>query len=52
MKNVLICASLLGSMLTFAQEKDTLKSSNIEEVVVNGKYYKNMLKRKDHLLYA
>lgn len=34
MKNVLICASLLGSMLTFAQEKDTLKSSNIEEVVV------------------
>jgi iron complex outermembrane receptor protein len=46
MKNVLICASLLGSMLTFAQEKDTLKSSNIEEVVVNGKYYKKYVEKE------
>ncbi|MFP3592181.1 TonB-dependent siderophore receptor [Chryseobacterium sp. SIMBA_038] len=38
MKNVLICASLLGSMLTFAQ-KDSTKSKDIEEVVVKGKYY-------------
>lgn len=36
MKNVLICASLLGSMLTFAQEKDTIKSNDIDEVVVTG----------------
>jgi len=34
MKNVLICASLLGSMLTFAQENDTVKA-NIEEVIIN-----------------
>lgn len=34
MKNVLICASLLGSMLTFAQEKDSVKA-NIEEVIIN-----------------
>ncbi|MET3537043.1 TonB-dependent siderophore receptor [Chryseobacterium limigenitum] len=39
MKNVLICASLLSSMLTYAQEKDSTKSKDIEEVVVNGKYY-------------
>jgi len=36
MKNVLICASLLGSMLSFAQEKkDTVNSKNIEEVIIN-----------------
>lgn len=39
MKNVLICASLLGSMVTFAQKKDSTKSKDIEEVVVKGKYY-------------
>ncbi|SDQ46594.1 iron complex outermembrane recepter protein [Chryseobacterium soldanellicola] len=36
MKNVLICASMLGSMLTFAQEKDSIKSNDIDEVVVTG----------------
>ncbi|MDQ1159921.1 iron complex outermembrane receptor protein [Chryseobacterium sp. SORGH_AS 447] len=46
MKNVLICASLLGSMLTFAQEKDTIKSNDIEEVVVNGKYYKKYVEKE------
>ncbi|MDQ0066920.1 TonB-dependent siderophore receptor [Chryseobacterium lathyri] len=36
MKNVLICASMLGSMLTFAQEKkDSTNSKNIEEVIIN-----------------
>ncbi|WP_426274821.1 TonB-dependent siderophore receptor [Chryseobacterium sp. S-02] len=36
MKNVLICASLLGSMLTFAQEKkDSANTKNIEEVIIN-----------------
>jgi len=39
MKNVLICASLLASILVFSQEKDTIKSNDIEEVVVNGRYY-------------
>lgn len=35
MKNVLICASLLGSMLTFAQEKDSTNAKNIDEVIIN-----------------
>lgn len=39
MKNVLICASLLGSILVLSQEKDTIKSNDIEEVVVSGRYY-------------
>ncbi|MDM1554094.1 MULTISPECIES: TonB-dependent siderophore receptor [Chryseobacterium] len=40
MKKLTIGAALLTSMLTFAQEKkDTIKSNNIEEVVVNGRYY-------------
>ncbi|WP_294247719.1 TonB-dependent siderophore receptor, partial [uncultured Chryseobacterium sp.] len=46
MKNVLICASLLGSMLTFAQERDTIKSNDIEEVVVDGKYYKKYVEKE------
>lgn len=46
MKNVLICASLLGSMLTFAQENDTIKSNDIEEVIVNGKYYKKYVEKE------
>ncbi len=46
MKNVLICASVLGSMLTFAQENDTIKSNDIEEVIVNGKYYKKYVEKE------
>lgn len=46
MKNVLICASLLGSMLTFAQEKDSIKGNDIEEVIVNGKYYKKYVEKE------
>lgn len=46
MKNVLICASLLGSIMAFAQEKDTIKSNDIEEVVVNGKYYKKYVEKE------
>jgi len=41
MKNVLICASLLGSMLTFAQEKDSIKANDIDEVIVMGYITKN-----------
>lgn len=41
MKNVLICASLLGSMITFAQENDTIKSNDIDEVIVTGYITKN-----------
>ncbi|MBP2617181.1 TonB-dependent siderophore receptor [Chryseobacterium jejuense] len=46
MKNVLICASILGSIVTFAQEKDSIKSNNIEEVVVNGRYYKRYVEKQ------
>lgn len=46
MKNVLICASLLGFMLTFAQENDSIKSNDIEEVIVNGKYYKKYVEKE------
>lgn len=46
MKNVLICASLLGAILVTAQEKDSIKSNNIEEVVVNGRYYKRYVEKQ------
>lgn len=39
MRNLLICIFSLGSMLTFAQEKDSIKSNDIEEVIIKGKYY-------------
>jgi iron complex outermembrane receptor protein len=40
MKRITIGAALLASLLSFAQEKkDTIKSNDIEEVVVNGRYY-------------
>lgn len=40
MKRITIGAALLTTMLSFAQEKkDTIKSNDIEEVVVNGRYY-------------
>ncbi|WP_336964511.1 TonB-dependent siderophore receptor [Chryseobacterium contaminans] len=46
MKNVLICASILGSVITFAQEKDSITSNDIEEVVVNGRYYKKYVEKQ------
>lgn len=39
MKKITIGAALLTSLLSFAQEKDTIKSNDIEEVIVNGRYY-------------
>ena len=39
MNKALICASLLGSVLFFAQEENSLKSKNIDEVVISGIYY-------------
>ncbi|WP_228456903.1 TonB-dependent siderophore receptor [Chryseobacterium sp. C-204] len=36
MKKLLVCASVLGSMLSFAQENDTVKTNKIDEVVVQG----------------
>ncbi|MCT2563631.1 TonB-dependent siderophore receptor [Chryseobacterium herbae] len=39
MKRITIGAALLTSILALAQEKDTIKSNDIEEVVVNGRYY-------------
>lgn len=35
MKNVLICASALGTMLVSAQKKDSLTTKSIDEVVIN-----------------
>lgn len=46
MKNVLICASLLGTIMVTAQEKDSIKSNDIEEVIVNGRYYKKYVEKQ------
>ncbi|RXM38585.1 TonB-dependent siderophore receptor [Chryseobacterium sp. CH21] len=47
MKRITIGAALLTSMLNFAQEKkDTIKSNDIEEVVVNGRYYKKYVEKQ------
>jgi iron complex outermembrane receptor protein len=35
MKNVLICASLLGSILVLSQEKDSTALKSIDEVIIN-----------------
>jgi iron complex outermembrane receptor protein len=35
MKNVLICASMLGSMLAFSQKKDSAATKSIDEVIIN-----------------
>ncbi len=35
MKNVLICASALATMMVSAQKKDSLTTKNIDEVVIN-----------------
>ncbi|ASW75435.1 TonB-dependent receptor [Chryseobacterium piperi] len=35
MKNVLICASVLSSMLTIAQKKDSTNTKSIDEVIMN-----------------
>lgn len=47
MKRLTIGAALLTSMFTFAQEKkDTIKSNDIEEVIVNGRYYKKYVEKQ------
>lgn len=47
MKKLTIGAALLTSMFTFAQEKkDTIKSNDIEEVIVNGRYYKKYVEKQ------
>ncbi|WP_053082663.1 TonB-dependent siderophore receptor [Chryseobacterium angstadtii] len=46
MKKITIGAALLTSVLAIAQEKDTLKSNDIEEVVVNGRYYKKYVEKQ------
>lgn len=46
MKKLTIGAALLTSMLIFAQEKDTIKSNDIEEVIVNGRYYKRYVEKQ------
>ncbi|MDQ1804401.1 TonB-dependent siderophore receptor [Chryseobacterium sp. PTM-20240506] len=47
MKRVIIGAALLSTVMVFAQEKkDTIKSNDIEEVVVSGKYYKKYVEKE------
>ncbi len=47
MKKLIVSAVVLVSTLAYAQENDTIKKSNdIEEVVVNGKYYKRYLEKE------
>ncbi|PRB02991.1 TonB-dependent siderophore receptor [Chryseobacterium sp. MYb7] len=47
MKRITIGAALLTSMFNFAQEKkDTIKSNDIEEVIVNGRYYKKYVEKQ------
>lgn len=40
MKNVLVCVSMLGSLLTFAQKKDSVNTKNIDEVILINTYIK------------
>ena len=42
MKRIILSVLVLSSAMIFAQEKDSIKSNNIEEVIVNGKYYKKI----------
>lgn len=42
MKKVIVSAVVLVSTLAYAQENDTIKSNNIEEVIVNGYITKNI----------
>lgn len=44
MKKVICCISTLAVFLVNAQKKDSLKERNIDEVQINGKYYKKYLK--------
>ncbi|MPT33360.1 MAG: TonB-dependent siderophore receptor [Chryseobacterium sp.] len=46
MKKIIVSAVVLVSTFAFAQENDTIKSNNIEEVVVNGKYYKKYVEKE------
>jgi len=40
MRKAIICASVLFSGIAAAQVEDSIKSNSIEEVLINGKYYK------------
>ncbi len=46
MKKLIVSAVVLVSTFAYAQENDTIKSNNIEEVVVNGKYYKRYVEKE------
>ena len=46
MKRIILSVLVLSSAILFAQEKDSIKSNNIEEVVVNGKYYKKYVEKE------
>lgn len=46
MKRIILSVLILSSAILFAQERDSIKSNNIEEVVVNGKYYKKYVEKE------
>lgn len=46
MKDIMCLASALAVFFVNAQKKDSLKEKNIEEIQINGKYYKKYLKKE------
>ncbi|WP_292010752.1 TonB-dependent siderophore receptor [Chryseobacterium sp.] len=46
MKKITLGIALLASTIVLAQTEDSIKSKNIEEVVVNGKYYKKYVEKQ------
>ncbi|WP_294238961.1 TonB-dependent siderophore receptor [uncultured Chryseobacterium sp.] len=46
MRKLIIFAAFLTTTLALAQHNDTIKSNDIEEVIVNGKYYKKYVEKE------
>lgn len=46
MRKLTMAAAFLATTLTWAQHNDTIKSNDIEEVVVSGKYYKKYVEKE------
>ncbi|WP_419869428.1 TonB-dependent siderophore receptor [Chryseobacterium sp. CT-SW4] len=46
MKKITLGIALLATTIVLAQTQDTINSKNIEEVIVNGKYYKKYVEKQ------
>jgi len=46
MRKLTMAAAILATTLAWAQHNDTIKSNDIEEVVVSGKYYKKYVEKE------